>query len=517
MSQHLVIAGIPGILHRTIAPDLKESTFKEAQRASSGVRHKVSETMPREIERQAGPTVRQEEPSVRQAEPVTREFEPALRETEPTLRETEPAKPDDVKAQPTGTPVEPEKKQKNKLKTGLIIGAALLALTGAAVGGFKWYDYATAHEETDDSYTTAHMHAISSRINDTVSRVLVDDNEHVKEGQVLVLLDPGDYQVRVQSALAALKVAQHQAEAAQSSIKLSSTNATGKTTEATGNVSNAISMISKSQAAVLEAKSAIPQTQAVLAEKRADQERAEKDYTRFQKLAEQGAVSWQQRDQALRDFDVAKNATVAAQEDVKQAAAKLEQADQAVIAARAQLVQSQGVAQQAEAMHVQTQVDTSQYDVAKATIAQAQAQLNDAELQLSYTKITSPVTGRIGKKSVEAGQRVQPGQQLMSVVADDLWVVANFKETQLERIRKGEHVSVKIDSFPHHEFSGVVDSVSPGSGASFALLPPDNATGNFTKIVQRVPVKVTFDRASIKGFEDLLVPGMSAVVSIAVK
>jgi membrane fusion protein (multidrug efflux system) len=105
----------------------------------------------------------------------------------------------------------------------------------------------------------------------------------------------------------------------------------------------------------------------------------------------------------------------------------------------------------------------------------------------------------------------------MSVVADDLWVVANFKETQLERIRKGEHVSVKIDSFPHHEFSGVVDSVSPGSGASFALLPPDNATGNFTKIVQRVPVKVTFDRASIKGFEDLLVPGMSAVVSIAVK
>jgi membrane fusion protein, multidrug efflux system len=331
------------------------------------------------------------------------------------------------------------------------------------------------------------------------------------------LLDPGDYQVRVESALAALKVAQHQAEAAQSSITLASTNATGKTTEASGNVSNAISMISKSQAAVLEAKSAIPQTQAVLAEKKADQERAEKDYARFQKLAEQGAVSWQQRDQALRDFDVAKNATIAAQEDVKQAAAKLEQAEQAVIAAKAQLVQSRGVAQQAEAMHVQTQVDTSQYDVAKASIAQAQAQLSDAQLQLSYTKITSPVAGRVGKKSVEEGQRVQPGQQLMSVVADDLWVVANFKETQLEKIRKGEHVSVKIDSFPHHEFSGTVDSVSPGSGASFALLPPDNATGNFTKIVQRVPVKVTFDKSSIKGYEDLLVPGMSAVVSIAVK
>ncbi len=440
---------------------------------------------------------------------------PQLRETEVREQKLERKEPDHLN-QPT-EPGKPAGKPGNKLKKTVMLAAAFLAVIGAGVGGLRWYNYATAHEETDDAYTTAHMHAISSRINDTVAKVLVDDNEHVKAGQVLVLLDPRDYQVRVQSALAALKVAQHQAEAAQSSIKLSSTNASGKTTEASGNVSNAISLISKSQSAVLEARSAIPQAQAILAEKKAEEDRSEKDYARFQKLAEQGAVSWQQRDQALRDFNVAKNATAAAEEDVKQAAAKLDQAQQAVVSARAQLVQSQGVVKQAEALHVQTQVDASQYDVARASIAQAQAQLNDAELQLSYTKITSPVSGRVGKKSVESGQRVQPGQQLMSVVADDLWVVANFKETQLEKIRKGEHVTVKIDSFPHHEFIGNVDSVSPGSGASFALLPPDNATGNFTKIVQRVPVKVTFDRSSIAGFEDLLVPGMSAVVSIAVK
>ncbi len=415
------------------------------------------------------------------------------------------------------TPNEPGKKSKGKLKKTLIASIALLSISGLAFAGGQWFNYATAHEETDDSYTTAHMHAIGSRINDTVAKVLVDDNEHVKAGQVLVLLDPRDYAVRVDSALAALKVAKHQAEAAQSSITLSSTNANGKSTEATGNVSNAISMISKSQAAVTEAKSSIPQAQAVLEEKKAEQERASKDYDRFQKLAEQGAVSWQQRDQALRDFNVAKSATAAAEEGVKQAAAQLEQAEQSVASARAQLVQSQGVVQQAEAMHVQTQVNTSQYDVAESTIAQAQAQLKDAQLQLSYTKITSPISGRVGKKSVEAGQRVQPGQQLMSVVSDDLWVVANFKETQLENMRKGEHVTIKIDSFPHHNFTGVVDSVSPGSGASFALLPPDNATGNFTKIVQRVPVKVTFDKSSVSGFEDLLVPGMSAAVSITVR
>lgn len=487
MSQQLALSGIPNIRFRTAPQETSEPQVRDTQTVSS-------------------PEIRSEG------------VEAKLRER-PVLPEHEPqVQPDEVKEDqsPTGSD-EPSKKPTNKLKKGLLIGAALLALSGAAVGGYHWYSYSTAHEETDDSYTTAHMHAISSRINDTVSKVLVDDNEHVKAGQVLVLLDPRDYEVRVESALAALKVAEHQAEAAQTSITLASTNASGKTTEAKGNVSNAVSMITKSEAAVTEAKSTIPQTQAVLNEKAAEQDRAAKDYERFQKLAEQGAVSWQQRDQALRDYNVAKNATAAAQEDVKQAAAKLEQAEQAVIAARAQLVQSQGVAEQAQALHVQTEVDSKQYDVAKASIAQAQAQLNDAQLQLSYTKITSPVTGRIGKKSVEAGQRVQPGQQLMSVVADDLWVVANFKETQLEKIRKGQRVEVKIDSFPHHEFEGTVDSVSPGSGASFALLPPDNATGNFTKIVQRVPVKVTFDKESIKGYEDLLVPGMSAVVNISVK
>lgn len=406
--------------------------------------------------------------------------------------------------------------QSRWLKKTLVSALAAAVLLTLGAGGYQWYRYLTTHEETDDAYTTGHLHAISSRINDTVENVLVDDNEHVKAGQTLVLLDPRDYQVRVDQALASLAVAQRQAEAAKLSIQLSSVSAAGRSTEAEGNVSNAQSAISKALAAVSEAKSAIPQAHAELGQKKAEEERASKDFARFDQLANEGAVSMQQRDQAWRDFQVARDAVKSAQESERMAVARLEQADQTVLAARAQLVQSKGIVEQAQAQHVQTEVNSSQFEVAQAAIKQAKTQLDEARLQLSYTRIVAPIDGRVGKKTVEEGQRVQPGQQLMAVVSDNVWVVANFKETQLERMRNGQKVDVKIDSFPHHKFSGVVDSVSPGSGASFALLPPDNATGNFTKIVQRVPVKVVLDRQSTRGYEALLVPGMSAVVTVSV-
>jgi membrane fusion protein (multidrug efflux system) len=143
--------------------------------------------------------------------------------------------------------------------------------------------------------------------------------------------------------------------------------------------------------------------------------------------------------------------------------------------------------------------------------------LKDAQLQLSYTNITAPAAGRIGRKTVEVGNRVQAGTPLMAIVNNDYWLVANFKETQLENMKPGEEVEIKLDALPHHPFKGRVDSISPASGAQFALLPPDNATGNFTKIVQRVPVKIVFDSESVKGYESRITPGMSAEVSVQVK
>ncbi|HEY9642319.1 MAG TPA: HlyD family secretion protein, partial [Coleofasciculaceae cyanobacterium] len=207
----------------------------------------------------------------------------------------------------------------------------------------------------------------------------------------------------------------------------------------------------------------------------------------------------------------------AAQQGVSQAQAKLAQAQEGVTRAQAELEATRGGLQKAQAGGVQTQVDRSQYAAANAAIAQAQANLADAQLQLSYTNITAPEAGHVGRKTVEVGNRVQAGQPLMAVVGDNLWVVANFKETQVREMRPGDAVEVELDAFPGHPFSGRVDSLSPASGSQFALLPPDNATGNFTKVVQRIPVKIALDPDSTKGYESRITPGMSANVTVAVK
>jgi membrane fusion protein (multidrug efflux system) len=203
-----------------------------------------------------------------------------------------------------------------------------------------------------------------------------------------------------------------------------------------------------------------------------------------------------------------------AKQGVARSQAQLAQAQEGVAGAQAKLTASRGGLQQAKASGQQTQVNRAQYQAAQAAIAQAEASLKDAQLQLSYTNIVAPTSGRIGRKTVEVGQRVQPGSPLMAIVGNDYWVTANFKETQMEDIKPGEKVEVELDAFPHHKFVGRVDSISPASGSQFALLPPDNATGNFTKVVQRIPVKITLDSQSIKGYESRITPGMSAVVSV---
>jgi membrane fusion protein (multidrug efflux system) len=228
-------------------------------------------------------------------------------------------------------------------------------------------------------------------------------------------------------------------------------------------------------------------------------------------------VSRQQFDHARAAFDAAVSAKNVAAEAVRQAEARLVQARASVGQAQAQLVQSEGKALSARAAGAETDVRRRQHEAAIAAIAQAESALDDAKLQLSYTEVRSPVAGRVGRKGVEAGQRIQPGQPLVAIVEDDLWVVANYKETQLTKMKPGQKVEITVDSFPDHRLRGHIDSMSPGTGAQFALLPPDNATGNFTKIVQRVPVKIRFDPEGIREYESLIVPGMSVVAAATVR
>jgi membrane fusion protein, multidrug efflux system len=380
--------------------------------------------------------------------------------------------------------------------------------------GIRYLVWSAHHEETDDAYLAGHVHPISARITDTVRQVLIDDNQRVVEGQTLVILDPNDYQVRLDRVQAALDAASRQADTAEASVSSTSESARAQTTQAKGSIGEAKATIQSSKAAVTAAEAGVPRAEAQLNEANATLQRDETDLHRYEDLYVKQQVSKQTLDHQRASYQVAVAARAAALEQVHQAQAQLISAQQSVARAESLLMNSEGGLQSAHATRLETRVREGQYATAQAAVAQAAAELRDAKLQLSYTIIKAPISGRIGKKSVEAGQRVQIGQPLMAIVEDHPWVVANFKETQLGKMRVGQRVEVEIDTFPKHKFYGRVHSLAPGSGNEFALLPPDNATGNFTKIVQRIPIKIVLDDSSVRGYENLLSPGMSSVVTV---
>lgn len=490
---------------------------------------------------------------------------------------------------------------KKKSKKPLILAALGIGAIAAGNFGYHYWQYSSIHQETENATVAGHIYQIGSRLNGTVGKVLVEDNQQVKPGQLLIELDPRDYQVKVQQAQAALENARRQAEAAEANIALASQTSQGKTAQAQGEIGGANAAISTAEAALREAEAGVPAAEATVAEAEAGVPAAEAkvaqaeagipqaqakvteaeasiaaaqaqlvqaqanlvktqaDYKRYESLQQEGAIARQQLDAAKAAYEVAVGQTTAAQQGIAQARARLAQAQEGVVTAQAAVAQasegvkqaqatvararvgiasaqakvavasegiataqaklaaSQGGLQQAEATGEQTKVSRSQYDAAKAAIAQSEAAVKDAQLQLSYTNITAPAAGQIGRKSVEVGQRVQAGTPLMAIVSNDLWVVANFKETQLANMKPGQKVEIKLDAFGGRKFEGRVDSFSPASGAQFSLLPPDNATGNFTKVVQRIPVKVVFDAESVKGYESRIAPGMSATVNVELK
>jgi membrane fusion protein, multidrug efflux system len=446
-----------------------------------------------------------------------------------------------------GSEVQDTSKKGVQKRSRRFIALVALGIGAVVVGlyGYRWWQFASAHETTDNATVAGHIHTISSRVNGTISEVLVQENQLVQKGQTLIQLDSRDFEVAVQQAQAALDAARRKASSAQSSISVTAQTAQGQNTQAQGDVGSAIAAIDSARAALNESQAGVPTAEAAVKEAQAgvsvaqsqvaqagaNLQKLEADYRRYESLYASGAIAKQQLDAAKNAYDVALAAQSSAQQGVLQARArvaqaqqgvssaqaKVAQAQQGIASARANLAKSRGGLEQAGAAALQTNVSQGDYAAAKAAIAQAEANLKAAQLQLSYTRITAPTAGRVGRKSAEVGQRVQTGSQLMAIVDPQVWVTANFKETQLERIQPNEAVEVTLDAFPHHAFQGRVQSVSPASGAQFSLLPPDNATGNFTKIVQRIPVKITLTPNSVKGYESRLSPGMSAEVSVTVQ
>ena len=379
-----------------------------------------------------------------------------------------------------------DKKPKNTRGSGLILLIFCLAAIAGSIFGYRWWQFNATHEQTNDATVAGNVYPIASKIIGTVQTVEVEDNQEVKAGQPLVKLDPSDEQAKIEQAQAALATAKQQAAAAQENIALSEQNNVAQNTQTEGSIN--------------DAQAGIQSSQAQLKQVDAELNKLKIDYQRYRTLNQEGAVSNQQYDSAKAAYD--------------EALAQHQAAEQAIAQAQAKFTQAQGGQQQTAANKIQIEVARSNYAAAQAQVAQAQASLKQAQLQLSYTSLNAPIAGRVGNKNVEVGQQIQPGSPLMAIVPDRSWITANFKETQLTQMQPGQKVSIALDAFPGKTFSGTVNSLSPASGADFALLPPDNATGNFTKVVQRIPVKITFDPQSIKGYENRITQGMSATVTV---
>lgn len=406
------------------------------------------------------------------------------------------------------------KKKNKKILVSAIAGTILL---GAVAGGTALWMHATSYEETDDAIIQGRIHQLSSRINGTVTKLNVDDNEHVKNGQILVEIDPTDYKISMDTAKAALDQATLKSDEIKSTIEANQNQAEARDFEARSALTSALANVDKAKAALKEAKLGVSVAKAQVDQREAELKRANLDYQRYVPLAQEGAVTMQSFDKVKQDKEVAQANLQVSKEALNQSHTRVQQATEALKDAESGVTRAQGSKQMFEA--AQSQIESSKRNliVQSAAAAQARSQLANASTQLSYTRVKSPIQGRIGHRTVEVGQQIERGQALMSVVSDEKWVVANFKETQLAHMRPGQKVEIHVDAFPDAHLTGKVDSMSPASGAQFALLPPDNATGNFTKVVQRVPVKIVLDKDSMKGYENLLAPGMSVIPKVHLK
>jgi membrane fusion protein (multidrug efflux system) len=370
----------------------------------------------------------------------------------------------------------------------------LVILVAAAIGGYRLWIYLDSYESTDDAQIDGDIYAITSRIAGTVTAVHVEDNQSVKAGDVLVELDPRDYNVAVAQARAALNESRTQVQAARPNVPI-----TSLTTETT--VLTSAADIAGARASLAGAQREWESDQADIRKAEADNIRAQSDLVRYRQLIAKDEISQQQ-------FDQAQAAANSAAANVEAKRATAEAAARSIEEAQARLEQAQTRQKEAEQNRPQ-QIALQNALVAsrEATAIRQQTVLDQALLNLSYTKIFAPVDGIVGKKNVQPGQQVSPGQQLMAVVPlNHLWATANFKETQLKRMRPGQRVTLHVDSYGR-DYEGVVESLAGASGARFSLLPPENATGNYVKVVQRLPVRIRINEGQDPNH--MLRPGMS--------
>jgi len=393
----------------------------------------------------------------------------------------------------------------------LAIAAVVLAL---AIAGFFWLR--SGRESTDDAQIDGHITQIATRVGGTVIEVHVNDNQIVEAGTVLAKIDPRDYQVAVDRARAELADAEANAVAAGQGVPIATVSTRSDVSTAASSVSEAQAGVGVADRQVDAARAQLVATEARHREKEATAVKNARDVERLKPLVAKEEISQQQFDSAVASSDAARAAADAAKSDIAAAKTGVAAAEERAVQARAGVVRAQAALQSAKTAPEQVQVTKARADAAAARVQQAQAALAQAELNLQRTVVKAPTKGVVSRKSVEPGQVVQPGQPLLALVTlGDVWVVANFKETQLKNMRVGQRATIEVDALGGREFTGHVDSIAAATGAKFSLLPPENASGNYVKVVQRVPVKIVLDAGQDP--EHRLRPGMSVAPTVFTK
>ena len=404
-------------------------------------------------------------------------------------------------------------------------GLAAIAVAAATL----YYLHSRGYESTDNAFIEGSVMEVSPRVAGQVLRVHVEDNQHVNKGDLIAEIDASDYQASAAEAHARLGDTSARADGAQSNLLLTSTVAGAQLVQA-GAAAAAVqeqvqilnARATQDAAAIRAAEAALGQAEAQLSAAQAEATRASDDAVRYRALHAKDEVSSQQLDRAESQARSATATQEAARQNAEGAKARLAQAGAALTSTQAalrqaenQVVQAQGRVSEAKSAPQQVQVRHADVAALRAQVEQQRAAVQEAELALSYTKIYAPDSGYITRKSVEPGNFVQPGQPLAALVSDRLWVVANFKETQLAHMRPGQPVTLEMDAYPQLRLRGHVESLQSGTGARFSLLPAENATGNYVKVVQRVPVKIVLDEAPPAGYR--IGPGMSVEPEVKVQ
>jgi membrane fusion protein (multidrug efflux system) len=412
----------------------------------------------------------------------------------------------------------------------LVVLAGLVVLSGIGYGIYAWV-YSLRHVTTDDAYVDSTIVPLAAKVAGHVAQMLVDDNQHVKAGDVLLRIDPRDYEAKRDQARAAVAVATASFQSARSDAELVRETTRAQADEARAVLEGARVAERASEAGVEETKAKVEAKRAAMAAMRSDVAGAHssslqalREKERMQRLVQAGYVSQRDFDQAdstaatyAATLEATQRRLTVAEREVQQAEAELAGRVLAVAQAHQRVAEARATLARVESQRHQVTLKEAEVGRAEAQLTEAQADLAYAELQLQYTEVRAPIDGAVSKKGVDLGQMVQVGQPLLAIVPlQDVWVIANFKETQLGRVRPGMPALVEVDTFPGKILHGVVESISAGTGARFSLLPPENATGNWVKVVQRVPVKVRLDSKEF-GNPHTLRAGMSAIVTVKVK